>query len=169
MSKKHSTFKERVLPFTAAAVALGAIVTFSGLSANLTSGASAQPTPERSLTAAAASGKTVVTNKNPGATKQYWTQARLRGAKDILTTRTDAHGESYGNANLDFTRSRISPQNANKQKPYTHDRQDLLHPAGRRGLPVLGQRHRQADRDHRGSLRQQRPRFLHQLGLHPGV
>lgn len=118
MSKKHSTFKERVLPFTAAAVALGAIVTFSGLSANLTSGASAQPTPERSLTAAAASGKTVVTNKNPGATKQYWTQARLRGAKDILTTRTDAHSESYGNANLDFTRSRIFPQNANKQKPY---------------------------------------------------
>ncbi len=118
MSMRRSKFKERALPFTAAAVTLGAIVAFSSLSANLTSGAAAKPSPERSLSAAAAPGKTVVTNKNIAATKAYWTPARMKAAKDVVAIRTKPNNASYGAANLDFTRSQITPRRANKDLPY---------------------------------------------------
>jgi len=118
MPKSRSTFKERLLPFTAAAVTLGAIVAFSSLSANLTSGAAAKPLPERSLSAAAASGPTVVTNKSPAATLKYWTSAKMNSAKEVGFARTDASDMSYGSSNLDFTRSQITPRKANKSLPY---------------------------------------------------
>jgi V8-like Glu-specific endopeptidase len=119
-NQKRSTFKERILPFTAAAVTLGAIVTFSSLSANLTNGAAAKPTPQGSLSAAAAPQGTVASpvNKNPGATTQYWTPARMKGAEDLTLTRTDAVDASYGSSNLDFTRSQITPRKANQDIPY---------------------------------------------------
>jgi V8-like Glu-specific endopeptidase len=51
-------------------------------------------------------------------TETYWTPARLAAAKPMEQTRSDAQPDSYGTAVLDFTRSRITPQTANKQAPY---------------------------------------------------
>lgn len=75
---------------------------------------------ERTLTSsaarvavAAAPGDTVTTNSDPGSLTEYWTSARLRGAQELSLTRTDAVDMSYGSANLDFSRSRITPQTAN--------------------------------------------------------
>jgi len=115
---QRSTLKQRLVPIAVAAVTLGAIVAFSQLSANLTNGASAKPAHERSLPAASAPGNTVVVNKHPGATKQYWTTAKMRSAKELVPTRTDAGASSYGTTALDFTRSRIAPQSANRSYPY---------------------------------------------------
>ena len=116
---QRSTLKQRLLPFTAAVVTLGAIVTFSQLSANLTSGASAKPA-ERALPAAAAvaPSDTVVVNKSPEETAAYWTKSRTQGAEVIVSTRTDAIPASAGSSNLDFARSQISPRNANTKLPY---------------------------------------------------
>ncbi len=117
---QRRTLKQRLLPFTAAALTLGAIVTFSQLSANLTSGASAKPA-ERSLPAAAAAapgGTLAVNNTNPAALKKYWTVARMQSAKELTAVRTDASDASFGGANLDFTRSQITPRSANTALPY---------------------------------------------------
>lgn len=116
---QRNTLKQRLLPFTAAVVTLGAIVGFSQLSANLTSGATAKPTHERSLRAASGpDGTIVVVNKRPGATKDYWTKAKMNAAKEVTSVRTDISGSSYGTSGLDFTRSRIAPRNANIAVPY---------------------------------------------------
>jgi V8-like Glu-specific endopeptidase len=112
------SFKERALPLAVVALTLGAIVGFSQLSANLNSGASAKQAPTRAAAPAVAPGDTVVVNHNLAATKQYWTAAKMRNAQELIPTRTDAAGESYGTANLDFTRSRITPQSANRAAPY---------------------------------------------------
>jgi len=116
---QRSTLKQRLLPFTAAVVTLGAIVTFSQLSANLTSGASAKPS-ERSLPVAAvpAEAAAPAINKNPEATVAYWTKAKTRAAEALVMTRTDAHSASAGTANLDFARSQITPRKANTALPY---------------------------------------------------
>ena len=42
----------------------------------------------------------------------------MQGAQELVPTRTDANGASYGSSGLDFTRSRITPQSANKSVPY---------------------------------------------------
>ncbi|WP_139559002.1 trypsin-like serine peptidase [Methylotetracoccus oryzae] len=50
----------------------------------------------------------------------YWTTDRVASAQPLLPTR-DSGGlisQSFGTANLDFTRSRITPQSANKARPY---------------------------------------------------
>jgi len=115
---QRSTLKQRLVPIAVAAVTLGAIVAFSQLSANLTNGASAKPAHERSLPAASAPANTVVVNKHPGATRDYWTKAKMKGAKEVLSVRTDASGASYGTSGLDFARSQITPRSANVTIPY---------------------------------------------------
>ncbi len=59
-----------------------------------------------------------IRNASPAATAQYWTAARIAAAKPLAVRRNVASGMSYGSANLDFARSRITPQSANKQPPY---------------------------------------------------
>jgi V8-like Glu-specific endopeptidase len=115
---QRSTLRQRLVPIAVAAVTLGAIVAFSQLSANVTNGASAKPGHERSLPAASVPGNTVVVNKHPGATKDYWTKAKVKAAKEVSFTRTDASSMSYGSSNLDFTRSQITPRSANATIPY---------------------------------------------------
>lgn len=116
--------RQRLLPFTAAAIALGAILTFSQLGGGLTGSASAAPAaPDRAdlvaqVTQAAKPSHTVVTNHDKAKTRAYWSQARLRSAKELVPTRTDATDASYGTSNLDFTRSRLSPRTANTTLPY---------------------------------------------------
>ncbi len=119
MPKHHrTTLKQRLLPFTAAALTLGAMVTFAQLSTNLASGANAAPTIDRAASIAASPASNVIVNHNPGATAQYWTKARTKGAEELIPTRTDAHDASYGSSNLDFTRSQITPRSANVTIPY---------------------------------------------------
>jgi V8-like Glu-specific endopeptidase len=67
---------------------------------------------------AAVPGDTVATNSDAAATAKYWTSARMQRADDLSPTRTDAVDVSYGSANLDFTRSRVSPVNVNATVPY---------------------------------------------------
>ncbi|WP_188113305.1 trypsin-like serine peptidase [Nocardioides humilatus] len=116
--QQPSSLRQKLLPLAAAVLTLGAIVGFSQLSANVTSGAGAKPTHRQSVPLAGPTGPTVVTNSNPDATKAYWTTAKLQRAKEISLVRTDAVDMSYGAANLDFTRSRITPQTANVAAPY---------------------------------------------------
>ena len=61
---------------------------------------------------------TPIRNASPATTARYWTAARMKAAKPLTVNRTVATGMAYGSANLDFTRSRITPQTANKQPPY---------------------------------------------------
>jgi len=68
--------------------------------------------------AAAAPGHTVLINADPNATRQFWTSTRTHKAQELVPTRTDASGASFGGSVLDFTRSRITPQSANKTAPY---------------------------------------------------
>ena len=50
----------------------------------------------------------------------YWTEEAMANAKTLLPMieGNPVEGQSYGTANLDFTRSRILPQNANTAKGY---------------------------------------------------
>jgi V8-like Glu-specific endopeptidase len=61
---------------------------------------------------------TPIVSQQPQSTEQYWTPDRLAAAKPMERTRDGAVSQSFGTANLDFTRSRITPQTANKQPPY---------------------------------------------------
>lgn len=67
---------------------------------------------------AAAPVDTVITNSDPAGTAQYWTAAKTQGAQELVPMRTDGNGASFGSSVLDFTRSRISPQTANKKEPF---------------------------------------------------
>ena len=51
---------------------------------------------------------------------EYWTPERIEGAKELLPKREmdKLSAESWGTANLDFTRSRITPKSANTAAPY---------------------------------------------------
>src|SRR5262245_51948935 len=59
-----------------------------------------------------------IVNSGLQAKAGYWTSARLAAAKPMDRIRSGAVPQAYGTANLDFTRSRITPQSANKQPPY---------------------------------------------------
>jgi V8-like Glu-specific endopeptidase len=63
-------------------------------------------------------GTPIVNQQPPQSTEQYWTPDRLAAAKPMERTRDDAAPQSFGTSGLDFTRSRITPQTANKQPPY---------------------------------------------------
>ena len=110
--------KKWLVPLVTAVLTLAAIIGFSQLSAGLTSGAAPKPQPKQNVPVAGAPAKTVVTNHDLAATKAYWTKAKMSKAKDVSLTRTDAVDMSYGSSGLDFTRSRITPQSANRSAPY---------------------------------------------------
>ena len=120
MHAQKSTFRKRLVPLATVALTLGAMVGVAQLGANFNAGASAKPsTPQQaSLADAAPSGPTVKVNKDAAATIAYWTKAKTKAAEELVPTRTDANGASYGSATLDFTRSRITPQTANVAAPY---------------------------------------------------
>jgi V8-like Glu-specific endopeptidase len=61
---------------------------------------------------------TPVQNRQLQSTQDYWTPDRIAGAQPMERNRDGVQGQAYGSANLDFTRSRITPQTANKQPPY---------------------------------------------------
>jgi len=117
-NQQRSTLRQRLLPFTAAALTLGAMVAFSQLSTNAGSASAMPATPDAAPLAASAPGSNVITNNNPGATAEYWTKAKAQSAKELVPTRTDAGSASYGSSGLDFTRSRITPQSGNVTIPY---------------------------------------------------
>ncbi len=60
-----------------------------------------------------------VSTKLPGGADSYWTDARIKGAKELTLLRTaDPDTASYGTSNLDFTRARVAPRAAVTSKPY---------------------------------------------------
>jgi V8-like Glu-specific endopeptidase len=61
---------------------------------------------------------TAIVNRDAKTARSYWTPARLAAAKPIDQVRTGPVPDSFGTAVLDFTRSRITPQTANKSAPY---------------------------------------------------
>jgi V8-like Glu-specific endopeptidase len=61
---------------------------------------------------------TPAVNRTPQSTGTYWTTDRLKAAKPIDRVRTGVTGQSFGAANLDFSRGRIGPVGINKQGPY---------------------------------------------------
>ena len=76
---------------------------------------------DKAPAASAAAGPvgTPVVNRAPqSATDSYWTADRLRGAKPLDRVRTGVAGQSFGAANLDFTRGRIGAAGLNQQAPY---------------------------------------------------
>ena len=69
------------------------------------------------------SGAVSIYNSHPetsAAGPAYWTQERIANAKPMTigTVKADRLPSSYGSSVLDFTRTRISPQSANKSAPY---------------------------------------------------
>lgn len=75
-----------------------------------------QPGPAVTLTSA-----TLVSAASPTAQQDpsYWTMERTRAAKPMNPVKTGGlTANSYGTSALDFTRSRITPQTANKAAPY---------------------------------------------------
>ena len=57
-------------------------------------------------------------NRQPQASASYWTADRLAAARPMEHVRRGPAGQSSGTSGLDFTRSRITPQAANRQAPY---------------------------------------------------
>jgi V8-like Glu-specific endopeptidase len=57
-------------------------------------------------------------NPSPRSTAEYWTAARLKAAKPMERVRGGTSPQAHGTSNLDFTRSRITPQSANTAAPY---------------------------------------------------
>jgi V8-like Glu-specific endopeptidase len=107
---------KRVVAIGSALMALGALLGIVGLA----SGAFGGQKLAQGSAPAGPVGPAVV-NRTPESTGTYWTPARLAAAKPLVETR-DGSGvasQSYGTANLDFTRSRIFPKSANKTKPYS--------------------------------------------------
>ena len=105
--------RDRLAPAGAALVTVAAVAATALVSANL-GGGTALPSAKKP--AAAATPQGVVTEKNkksPAETKAYWTAARMKAAPKLMPTRTGIEGDAYGDAGLDFTRSRIAPQTAN--------------------------------------------------------
>lgn len=120
-TNERKLLRQRLVPATTALVTLGAIVGFSQLSAHLTTGAAPEPAPSRSLPAAAGPSGEVLTISNTApasSIREYWTKTRTDKARPLTPTRTDAGPASFGSANLDFTRSRITPQTGNTAVPY---------------------------------------------------
>jgi V8-like Glu-specific endopeptidase len=52
------------------------------------------------------------------APSEFWTEAKMKAAKPMVAQREGVAPGAFGTANLDFTRARITPQSANKAKPY---------------------------------------------------
>src|SRR5690242_8876722 len=70
------------------------------------------------VSAPAGPAATAIANRQPAAARSYWTPARLAAAKPMVQVRSGAVPDAFGSALLDFTRSRITPQTANKSAPY---------------------------------------------------
>jgi V8-like Glu-specific endopeptidase len=115
---QSSPAKRWLVPLVTALLTIAAILGVSQLSANVSSGAASKPQPKHQTPVASAPANTVTTNRNPEATKAYWTRAKMSAAEEVSLVRTDASDMSHGTSNLDFTRSRITPQTANRAAPY---------------------------------------------------
>lgn len=118
-AQKSRTFRKRLVPLAAVALSLGAMVGVAQLGANFNTGASARPV-HTGLATNAPANKVVHSPKNtsPAATVKYWSASRLNNARELVPTRSDVNGASFGSSGLDFTRSRITPQSANLAAPY---------------------------------------------------
>lgn len=57
-------------------------------------------------------------NREPQSSAAYWTADRLAAARPMEHVRRGTAAQSFGASRLDFTRSRITPQSANRQAPY---------------------------------------------------
>jgi V8-like Glu-specific endopeptidase len=101
---------KRMLLAGGAAALLAGVVGGAALASGGTGKVAARSAPAGSATATA--------NHDLQAKASYWTASRLAAAKPMDRIRTGAVPQSYGTSLLDFTRSRITPQSANKQPPY---------------------------------------------------
>src|SRR4051812_5649301 len=112
-SGEETSMWKRVAAIAAAVAVLGVLAALSAVASG-TRG-------EHKVAAAsppAGPAATPIRNASPAATASYWTAARRKAAKPMTLSRNVATGMAYGSANLDFARSRITPQTANKQPPY---------------------------------------------------
>ncbi len=110
--------RHRFAPAAAALLTSTAIVATALVSANLSGGA-AGPAAKKPATAAAPQGVMLQrSKKSPAEVKAYWTANRMSNAQERALTRTGIHADAFGDAGLDFTRSRIAPQTANTAAPY---------------------------------------------------
>ncbi|MFL6238121.1 MAG: trypsin-like serine peptidase [Actinomycetes bacterium] len=110
-TRTKSAFLKRAVPI--GVVAAAACVATTTFAFGAGSGA------KHAATSRAAGHNTApVVNVSPNSTASYWTEARRKAAKPLDRARSGATGQSAGTANLDFARSRITPQTANKAAPY---------------------------------------------------
>jgi V8-like Glu-specific endopeptidase len=117
-NSRHRRLRERFGPAGAALVTVAAIAATALVSANL-GGGTAAPSAKKPAVAAAPDGVVSERNKkSPAETKSYWTVKRMQSARELVVTRTGVQGDAYGDAGLDFTRSRIAPKTANIATPY---------------------------------------------------
>jgi V8-like Glu-specific endopeptidase len=94
--------------------ALAAIVATVAVAAVASSGSAAKVAAK----SAAAGGSVSVVNAQPASTASYWTDARTKAAKPMVRNVGGVSSQAFGSANLDFTRSRITPTTVNKQVPF---------------------------------------------------
>ena len=117
-SSRHHRLQKRLAPVGAALVTVAAIAATALVSANL-GGGTAVPSAKKPAAAAAPQGvASEKSKKSPAETKAYWTTKRMKAAPELTVTRTGIEGDAYGEAGLDFTRSRLAPQTANVEVPY---------------------------------------------------
>ncbi len=117
-NSRDRRLRTRLAPAGAALLTVAAVAAAALVSANL-GGGTAVPSAEKPAAAAAPQGVTSEkSRKSPAETKAYWTTKRMKAAPELVLTRTGIGGDAYGEAGLDFTRSRIAPQAANVEVPY---------------------------------------------------
>ena len=117
-TSRHHRLQKRLAPAGAALVTVAAIAATTLVSANL-GGGTAVPSANKPAAAATPQGvASEKSKKSPAETKSYWTVKRMKAAPELVLTRNGVEGEAYGEAGLDFTRSRLAPQAANVAVPY---------------------------------------------------
>jgi V8-like Glu-specific endopeptidase len=117
-NSRHRRLRERFGPAAAAVATFAAILATTLVAANVAGSPSASPAKKPASVAAPDGVVSEKNKKSPAETKSYWTPKRMSAAQELVLTRTGVQGDAYGDAGLDFTRSRITPKTANIATPY---------------------------------------------------
>lgn len=117
-NSRHLRLRDRLGPAAAAVATFAAILATTLVAANVSGSPSVSSAKKPQAAAAPQGVVSEKSKKSPAETKAYWTTKRMSAARELMLTRTGIDGDAYGDAGLDFTRSRITPQNANIATPY---------------------------------------------------
>lgn len=102
---------KRLVTVGSGLVALGAVLAFAGF-------ATGTDPQKRAAASPPAGGVTTTAVRSRNTAGDDWSAARIAGAKPLDRTRGGTSSQSFGSANLDFSRTQINPRNSNTKAPY---------------------------------------------------